>query len=145
MNIKYHFILYTFYSFLFISFEQHITKLLSNMAYTFFQTCSQVSQCSPRHIFWYRWNLLPNCNLEVIEDSWPSGVHFRFEAPPKHTITGREIRRTWRPWKLASQWNNALRKYFPNDIHVCSRSMSSCTILLELSSTTTQFWCEEVP
>jgi hypothetical protein len=96
-------------------FEQHITKMLLIIAYTLFQPRSQVFQCSPRHVFWYRWNLLQNCDLEVIDGSWSSDVQFRFEVPPKEIITGREIRRTCRPWKLAAQWNNVLRKRFPND------------------------------
>jgi hypothetical protein len=79
-------------------FEQHITKMLPIIAYTLFQPRSQATQCSPRHVSWYRWNLLRNCGLEVIDCPWSSGVHFRSEVPPKEIITGREVRRTCRPW-----------------------------------------------
>jgi hypothetical protein len=96
-------------------FGQHITKMLPIIAYTLFQPCYQVSQRSPRHVFWYRWNLFRNCELEVIDDTWFSGVHFRFEVYPKEIVTNREIRRAYRPWKLAAQWSNVFRKHFPND------------------------------
>jgi hypothetical protein len=106
-------------------FEQHITKLLLIIAYALYQHCSQVSQWSRRHVFWYRRNLLPNRDLKVIDGRWFSGIHFHFEVPPKEIITGREIRRTCRPWTLTAQWTDILRKHFPNDLYGCS-----CTILL---------------
>jgi hypothetical protein len=91
--------------------EQHITKMLPIIAYTLFQPCSQVSHCSPHHVFWYRWNLLPNCDLEVIDGQWSSGVHFRFEVPPKEIITCREIGRTCRPF---SQFDITRRRNSPD-------------------------------
>lgn len=86
-----------------------------------------------------------NCDLEVIDGPWSSGVHFRFEVSPKHIIRGREIRRMCRPWKLVTQWNNVLWKHFPNDLYGHSRLMGSCTIILEpygqeLNSRTVIVW-----
>jgi hypothetical protein len=86
--------------------------------------------------------LLRNCDLVVIDGPWSSRVQFRLQVSPKEIITGREIRRTCRPWTLAAQWNNMFRKHFSNDVHGCSRCMDRCTTLLEpygreLNSTTT--------
>jgi hypothetical protein len=64
-------------------FEQHITKMMAITAYKHFQPCLQVSHCFPCHIFWYCWNLLKNCDLEIMDGPWSSGVHFRFEVPRK--------------------------------------------------------------
>jgi hypothetical protein len=49
MNTECHFIPHMFH------FEQHITKTFSIIAYTLSIPCSQVFQCLPRHVFWYRW------------------------------------------------------------------------------------------
>jgi hypothetical protein len=70
---------------------------------TLFKPCSKVSQCSPRHAFWYHWNLLPNCDLEIIDGACSRCVHYRFEVRLKEIVTGREIRRTCRSWNLAVQ------------------------------------------
>jgi hypothetical protein len=150
MNIECHFIPHTFHN-VSIHFVLNSASLrcpslrthFSNLAVRFFN--SPLATFSSIAEICFRIAILRTSMVH-----YPVMYTFALRYPPKEIITSREIRITCRPWKFASHWNDVLRKYFPNDLHRCSRCMGSCTILLEpygreLSSTTTQFWYEEVP
>jgi hypothetical protein len=73
-------------------------------------------------------------------------VYSRFEVPPHdiRVITGTEIRRTCRPWKLAAQWNNALRNITERPPWMSSLYGQLRNLAGTIRSRG-QFWCGEVP
>jgi hypothetical protein len=66
ISIHCHFIQHAFHAVSVFHFGQHIIKMLFITTCKLLETCSQVSQCLPQHVFWHCWNLLLNCDLDVI-------------------------------------------------------------------------------